>query len=68
MPGEHTFNSGSLLFQPIADATGLPVDRVRRQYQKLEKNRRHVPFLTHNLTTLTDKKPRDMGRAFSFQP
>ncbi|KAF8361602.1 hypothetical protein PRIPAC_88525, partial [Pristionchus pacificus] len=28
MPGEHTFNSGSLLFQPIADATGLPVDRL----------------------------------------
>ncbi|GMR33669.1 hypothetical protein PMAYCL1PPCAC_03864, partial [Pristionchus mayeri] len=28
MPGAHTFNSGSVLLQPIADALGLPVDKI----------------------------------------
>ncbi|GMR33875.1 hypothetical protein PMAYCL1PPCAC_04070, partial [Pristionchus mayeri] len=28
MPGVHTFNSGSVLLQPLADMIGLPVDKI----------------------------------------
>ncbi|KAF8386895.1 mboa-3 [Pristionchus pacificus] len=28
MPGEHTFNSGSVLLQPVADLVGMSVDKI----------------------------------------
>lgn len=40
MPGEHTFNSGSVLLQPLADMVGVGVDKVSEIYIYGEENKK----------------------------